>query len=80
MVKVISLSEEAYNALVRIKNEYSFSELILKILHEKEEKENQKKHLKEYCGILKGEHVEEWEEIKQKIYADRKRSGRKWQL
>jgi predicted CopG family antitoxin len=78
MVKVISLSDAAYSALSTIKEDYSFSELILKLLKEREEEENQKEILK-FAGIWK-RHSKEWDEIKEQIYEDRKRSRKTWQL
>ena len=78
MVKVISLSDKAYNSLLKIKENYSFSELILRLLKEKEDQESQSDIL-EFAGIWK-KHSKEWSDIEEKIYQDRKRSRKTWQL
>ena len=68
MVKVISLSNEAYARLKAIKNGKSFSEVVLELTINKK-----KKNLSDYFGIWK-ENSDEWEKIKKKIYEDRKKA------
>lgn len=69
MVKVISLSNEAYEKLKRIKGENSFSEVVINIIDEK--KENQK-GIMELAGAW-ADDAEKWEKIKEQIYKDRKK-------
>jgi len=54
MVKVISLSEEAYRKLKMLKGIRSFSEVVVDMA-DKEIKKNTKIDLSEFCGIWKGE-------------------------
>lgn len=77
MVKVISLSDEAYGVLARMKENKSFSELVLDLVREAQRTDDQASIL-DFAGKWKG-HMAEWEEIKQGIYSDRKRS-RTWSL
>jgi len=69
MVKVISLSNEAYEKLKAIKRDRSFSEIVVEII---EDKKGKKKNLMDFFGMFKDE-ADEWEEIKKKIYDDRKK-------
>ena len=73
MVKVISLSEEAYSELKKIKNGESFSEAILRLLKNMKRGTNYEA-IKKLAGAFK-ENRSEWEEIKKEIYEDRKRPG-----
>ena len=66
MVKVISLSNEAYERLKVLKREKSFSELVMELTN------NKKKDIMELAGAFK-DSADEWEEIKKKIYEDRKK-------
>ena len=69
MVKVISLSNEAYEKLKALKRDRSFSEIVVEII---EDKKGKKKNLMDFFGMFKDE-ADEWEEIKKKIYDDRKK-------
>ena len=66
MVKVISLSNEANKKLKSIKGNRSFSEVVIEITGKK------KRNIMEFFGVWK-ENSDEWEEIKKKIYEDRKK-------
>ena len=66
MVKVISLSNEAYERLKVLKRKKSFSELVMELTN------NKKKDIMELAGAFK-DSADEWEEIKKKIYEDRKK-------
>ncbi len=66
MVKVISLSNEAYNKLKMIKGNKSFSETILETIENKK-----KKNILEFFGVLKNK--EEWARIKKELEEDRKK-------
>jgi predicted CopG family antitoxin len=68
MVKVISLSEEAYRKLRTLKHGKSFSEVVIEIVDERK----RKKDLSRFFGAFK-EDADEWEKIKKKIYEDRKK-------
>ena len=68
MVKVISLSDEAYKKLKALKGDGSFSEIVVNIVEEREAK---KKDVMEFAGIWKND--KEWDGIKKKIYEDRKK-------
>ena len=67
MVKVVSLSNEAYDKLKRIKNGKSFSEVVVELV----ECKNKKKDFMKFAGVFK-ENGDEWEKIMKKIYEDRK--------
>lgn len=68
MVKVISLSNEAYGRLKALKiGDKSFSEIVIEITPE-----IRKKNLMDFFGIWKDE-ANEWKEIEKKIYKDRKK-------
>jgi predicted CopG family antitoxin len=67
MVKVISLSEEAYNKLKAIKFERSFSEVVVDLVERKK-----KKDLSKFFGIWAGRE-EEIKKMKKMIGEDRKR-------
>ena len=70
MVKVISLSNEAYRRLKELKRDGSFSEIVIELV---EEKRNKKKSIMDFFGIW-AEDADEWERIKTKIYEDRKKA------
>ena len=70
MTKVISISDEAYNTLKKIKASKSFSEIIIEITKKKSEKDIMK-----YAGILSDE---EGEKILNKIYSERKIKSRRF--
>lgn len=67
MVKVISLSEEAYARLVANKGDKSFSEVVVEFVPEKK-----KRNIMEFAGAFK-DNAKEWEKIEKKIYEERKR-------
>jgi len=67
MVKVISLSNEAYGKLRALKGNRSFSEIVVEITA------NRKKgNIMDFAGVLK-DNADEWERIKERIYEDRKK-------
>ena len=68
MVKVISLSEEAYRKLKALKSERSFSEVVIELA----EKKANKSGIMKFAGAFRN-NADEWEEIKRKIYEDRKK-------
>lgn len=67
MVKVISLSNEAYGKLKMIKGNKSFSEVVVELVDEKKIK--RKGSLVELAGIWKGDDY--WEDFKKEIRKDR---------
>ncbi|MEK6850765.1 MAG: antitoxin VapB family protein [Nanoarchaeota archaeon] len=70
MVKVISLSDDAYNELKRLKGAGSFSEIIIEIV-----KEKKKDSLLEIAGTWSKEDADK---IKKEIYEDRKIPSRRF--
>ncbi len=50
MTKVISISDDAYEELSKIKNGYSFSEIIIELT-----KEKKKKSIMDFAGIISEE-------------------------
>ena len=64
MTKVISISDEAYERLKKLKDEMSFSEVIVELTIEKSEN-----NLMKFAGALTNE---EAEKIKKEIYEERK--------
>ena len=70
MVKMVSLSDEAYRGLKAVKGMKSFSEVVVELLKEKGKK---KKSIKEFIGIWKDDAVY-WKEFEKKVYEDRKRA------
>jgi len=68
MVKVISLSDEAYRRLKVLKKEMSFSEIVIELIKGERKKED----LSRFCGAFK-DNADEWEKIKKRIYDDRKK-------
>ena len=71
MVKVISLSDEAYRRLRARKGNKSFSEIVIEYI-DYADKNKKKKDLSRFFGAFK-ENADEWEKIKNKIYEDRKK-------
>lgn len=67
MVKVISLSNDAYAKLKAIKNDKSFSQVVVDLI---ECKKKDKKDFMKFAGIF-AKDKDEWEKIKNKIYEDR---------
>ena len=70
MVKVISLSDDAYNELKRLKGNGSFSEIVIEIV-----KERKKDALLEIAGTWSKEDADK---IKKEIYEDRKIPSRRF--
>lgn len=70
MTKVISISDDAYNELVKIKLRKSFSELIMEL-----SMKNKKNNLVKFAGILNDE---EAGKIKREIYKDRNVGSRRF--
>lgn len=64
MVKVISLSDDAYNELKKLKGNGSFSEIVIEIVNEKK-----KDALLELAGTWSKKDADK---IKKEIYEDRK--------
>lgn len=67
MVKVISLSNEAYKKLKYLKGNKSFSEVVIDVTSNKK-----KKNIINFAGMWKDD-ANEWDKIKKKIYEDRKK-------
>ena len=67
MVKVISLSNDAYEKLKSIKNEKSFSEVVVELI---ECKKKNKKNIMKFAGIFKDD--KEWGKIMEDTENDRK--------
>jgi predicted CopG family antitoxin len=67
MVKVISLSDEAYNRLRALKKGRSFSEVVVELVESRK-----KGNLMKFFGAF-ADSADEWEEIKKKIYENRKK-------
>ena len=67
MVKVISLSNEAYEKLKSIKDEKSFSEIVIELF---ECKKKNKKNIMKFAGIFKDD--KEWGKIMGDVENDRK--------
>jgi len=68
MVKVISLSNEAYEKLKSLKGNKSFSEVVVEIV---EDRKTKKRSIMDFAGIWKDDN--EWDAISKKIYEDRKK-------
>lgn len=69
MVKVISLSNEAYGKLRALKGDRSFSEVVIHLVEKKKAK-GKKENLMKFFGIFK-DRADEWENIEKRIYEDR---------
>lgn len=70
MTRVISISDDAYEELRKIKASKSFSKIIIEIVNEKKTD-----NLMKFAGILS---EEEGEKIKKEIYEDRKMPSRRF--
>ena len=70
MTKVISISDEAYEALRKVKLNRSFSEIIMHIM-----KEKNKDNLMNFVGSLS---KSEADKIKKEIYSDRRLPSRRF--
>lgn len=70
MTKIISISDEAYDRLKKMKNELSFSKIIIELTFAKT-----KDNLMKFAGALS---KEEAEKIKKEIYRERKLSSRRF--
>jgi predicted CopG family antitoxin len=70
MVKVMSVSDEAYKKLKAIKRDKSFSEIIIEVV---DNRNRNKRSIAEFAGAF-GDNADEWEKIKRKIYSDRKKT------
>ena len=70
MTKVISISDEAYRTLKRLKNEKSFSEIIVELSNKKTEID-----LMSFAGSLT---EKEADKIKKEIYSERKMPSRRF--
>ena len=68
MVKVISLSNEAYEKLKALKSGKSFSEVVIELVGNK-----RRKNIMELFGVW-AEDADEWNKIENKIYEDRKKA------
>lgn len=67
MVKVISLSDEAYAKLRSFKRNKSFSQVIIELAG------NEQRSILDFAGVFSG-NKKEWGKIKGMIYRDRKKS------
>ncbi len=70
MTKVISISDEAYEELEKLKANKSFSEIVIEL-----SKKVKGDNIMKYAGILT---EEEGERIKKQIYEDRKIKSRRF--
>lgn len=70
MTKVISLSDEAYEELSKLKAGRSFSEIVVELVREK-----QTSNLMNFAGILT---KEEGKKVKKRIYKERKMPSRRF--
>ena len=71
MTKIISISDEAYEELKRLKNRMSFTEIILDI-----NKERKKESILDFAGAWKDIDTEK---IKEEIYNERKLKPQRFQ-
>ena len=70
MTKVISISDDAYDALKKLKAQRSFSQVIIEIALEKS-----KRNIMEFAGTLSDK---EGDEMKERIYEERKIKSRRF--
>ena len=70
MTKIVSLSDEAYNELKKMKSQKSFSEIVIELV-----KEKKSDNLMQFAGILT---KEEGEKMIKQIYEDRKMPSRRF--
>ena len=68
MVKVISLSDEAYNALSNIKKDKSFSTLVLDLLDQLKLRKTQQEFFAAKKSKPNSQKTAAWENIKQEIH------------
>ncbi len=71
MTKVISISDEAYNELAKMKNGFSFSKVIISIVNEKK-----KEDIMKYAGTWNNK---EALKIKKEIMKERKVKSRRFE-
>ena len=71
MTKIISISDEAYEELKRLKNRMSFTEIILDIT-----KERKKESILDFAGAWKDIDTDK---IKEEIYNERKLKSQRFQ-
>jgi len=69
MVKVISLSNDAYAKLKAIKDGKSFSEVVVELV----DCRKKKKDIMKFAGVF-AKDKDEWEKIKNRIYEDREKA------
>jgi len=70
MVKPVSLSNEAYEVLSRMKTEgESFSDVVLRLV----ETDKKKFRIKDFAGKWKGKEFDDWDDIKKELELGRKR-------
>ena len=69
MVKVISLSNDAYAKLKAIKNGKSFSEVVVELV---DSRKKDKKDIMKFAGVF-AKNKDKWEEKKKEIYKDREK-------
>ncbi len=67
MVKMVSLSNEAYDVLKTLKGLKSFSEVVIELAMNMKKKRN----IMEFAGAFKN-NADEWKKIEEEIYRDRK--------
>jgi len=70
MTKIVSLSDEAYDELKKMKSQKSFSEIVIELV--KEKKSN---NLMQFAGAW---NTEDAERIKKQIYEERKMPSRRF--
>ncbi len=70
MTKVISISDDAYEELMKIKNGFSFTKIILELANEKK-----KKSIMDFAGAWKNIDTDK---IKKEIYNERKLKSRRF--
>ena len=70
MTKIISISDDAYEELMRIKNGFSFTKVILELT-----KEKKKKSIMKFAGAWKDIDTDK---IKEEIYKERKIGSRRF--
>jgi predicted CopG family antitoxin len=70
MTRIISISDNAYDELKRLKNGMSFTEIILEL-----SKMKKKESIMRFAGALKNK---EWESIKKELIEERKLKSRRF--
>ena len=79
MVKVISLSDEAYKALSSIKKDKSFSELVLEMMEKLKMLKAQQNFFSSKKPKPSAETLKAWDKVKEEVQKSRKLSVRGWQ-